>query len=149
GGRLPAEALRHLAASPHLAGLKELDLYDLALPKALLQALRRAPWRLEILNLGCEDAGPADVGPLLASPVVECLQELQLRDRRVGINAAQGIAENPLLRHLRLLGLEGCEIDDQALALLAEAAHLSNLADLDLSRNRIGSAGVRALVAAP
>src|SRR5262249_30246731 len=55
--RLPAEALRRLAASPYLAGLKGLDLYELPLPKALLREIQQAPWRLERLYLGGEYAG--------------------------------------------------------------------------------------------
>jgi uncharacterized protein (TIGR02996 family) len=147
--RFSADALRQLIASPHTGGVKELDLYDVGLSKEFFRVLRRAPWRLEELWMGCEYGGTFDPAPLLASAAVERLRVLNLEYRRTGPQTALAIAGNARSGSLETLHLNECELDGPSIRALAGAEHLSRLSSLNLAGNAVGPEEAEALAFSP
>lgn len=77
------------------------------------------------------------------------LQTLDLRENRIGTEAAKLLAESPWLESLKTLNLSFSELGDSGVFALAKSQTLRNLQILILSKNSIGDAGVKELAAMP
>jgi uncharacterized protein (TIGR02996 family) len=72
----------------------------------------------------------------------------RLRLSPVTAGDLRALLASPFAGRLLFLGLDRTGLDDDAVALLADAAGLARLVDLDLSHNRISDAGADVLLAA-
>jgi uncharacterized protein (TIGR02996 family) len=106
-GGLGVEVLGGLAASPHLTGLRRLDLGWNDFRDAGLQALLRAGWlsNLRELRLYCSGVGTAGLQALAGCPAVARLRLLELDHHAVTHAGAAALADSPhlgRLLHLRV-----------------------------------------------
>jgi uncharacterized protein (TIGR02996 family) len=153
-GRIGDEGVRTLVASPHLAGLKRLDLADCGIEadgvRAVAESLHLAG--LESLDLSGAPLGDpsqaGDEGALLlaASPHLSNLRELSLKAHTLGGEGAAALVSSPRLSNLvrldisynRFIGPEGG-------ARLVASVNLPHLQALNLGWANIGSRNVEAL----
>jgi uncharacterized protein (TIGR02996 family) len=143
-------ALRALAASPHLAKVRSLELHYFRLDAQRLAVLVASPHLggLRALQLdGCR-IGPDGARLLAGSPNLAGLTALRLRHGDVGPAGAAAFAGSPHLARLEALDLTLNGIADEGLTALAGSPHLANLTDLRVQSNHIGRDGVEALAAA-
>jgi uncharacterized protein (TIGR02996 family) len=92
--------------------------------------------------------GADSAARFFASPNVTGLRQIEFRSVKPGAVGMQALAKNPALSRLRKLNLAHNKLVDKAVAVFAEAKHLTNLTHLDLSDNNIGDKGAEALAAA-
>jgi hypothetical protein len=137
---LDVEAVRTLAAAGVLRHLRSLSLAGTALGDAGVRAIGDVP-DLERLDLGACALGDAAIASL--ARIDAPLQHLALPDDDIEDAGAATLAAWPALGACRTLLLAGNRIGDEGAAALAHA--LPHLGHLDLSRNRVSSAGQAAL----
>jgi uncharacterized protein (TIGR02996 family) len=166
--------LRALLASPHLTGLRVLDLGRCALHDACASAFARAEQLrcLEELELGNNQFGtvlaeaianaehlsglrylglagnrlaPPGVEALIASPHLQNLKSLDLSHTRILTRGVQELTEANFLARLEVLRLGRLGLGVSAAKMLAGCSHLSGLVELDLARNKLADSGVAAL----
>jgi hypothetical protein len=145
GGRqLGVEFMRLLARSPHLAGLRGLDLLACTFDPGAAEALAGAPWLGGLTSLSLYGVGTAAARLLMALPALAGLTELDLGGNGLGYEGARTLARSPRRRGLRKLRLAYNGITGQGALQLADSPHLEQLDLLDLTGNFIGpqSAGV-------
>lgn len=139
-----------LAGSPHLHCLRQLDLHFNELRQAGVAALARAPLLepVQELDLGFNEITDDGALMLAGAPGVPLtrlvLSHSELTD--AGVRAL--CLSSRLISQLRHLELQFNAIDNEGARILATAG-LTHLRRLDLSKNRIGAGGTRALAAAP
>jgi uncharacterized protein (TIGR02996 family) len=121
GNDVGREGLRALMRSPHATKLKELVIRGNGLFGNAMQELggARQEMQLDVLDLGHN----------------------LLRDAGVG-----DLASAPCLRELKVLRLDRCELRLSSARRLARAPFLDSLRQLDVSQNRFGPEGLRALL---
>ncbi len=85
----------------------------------------------------------------LALGVVANLQRLQIWTDLRAVDALERLVHDPAARGLRRLALSGCELDDDAAAVLAGATALGDLRWLDVTANRLTPRALDALVSSP
>ena len=150
-GRDPVGASRRLATlarSPHLAGLKELDIQGSLDPDGIAAAGRQPTWTgLRKLSLGLS-FGYNRLDPLAEPDGVPQLDDLRLND--VWINAAEVdvLVRSPLLKRLRHFALAGAANYRPVLALLTSALDITRIETFSLALPRVelpGSDGTDAL----
>jgi hypothetical protein len=86
-------------------------------------------------------------------PLPARLGSLDLSANRLGrqgvVNLLDAFGNWPLLEKLTLSGGQLANIGDAGIVALADHPAIAQLKELDLSSNRVGSAGLRALIASP
>jgi uncharacterized protein (TIGR02996 family) len=149
-----------MLASPHLSGLEELELRQMAGGPSLVPSilrlerlkslylylaemnddvsrrLARSPvaGRLEGLCLGA-DFTSAAAQVVATSDAFVNLRTLDFNNSHIRDDGAVALARSPHLANLRELLLHSCEIGDRGLVALGQSAHLSSLRTLQLSQN--------------
>lgn len=126
-----ARVLRELAASPHAAGLRVLDLsrdVDLVPPDPL---------------------GPDGVRGLIDGPPLPGLEALDLSHQGLSFLGGDDLAAWPGLASVRELRLAGNQLGYETAERLAASPHVRNLRWLDLTDNPIAEQGVTALLRSP
>jgi uncharacterized protein (TIGR02996 family) len=143
------DACRGLASSPHLAGLRTLQVSWCN--RALVLAVAESPslTRLKRFQMVDGKVTPADVAALAASPVSAGLRELGLSFNPLGTEGAVAIASSPHLTELRWLSLWSCDLGDEEARALAGSANLRGVWYLGLDWNSLGPEGVLALARSP
>jgi uncharacterized protein (TIGR02996 family) len=138
-----------VAASPRLTNLANLSLGCCGLHDAAAEALAAAPHlRPRILGLFDNAIGPAGARALASSSFLEGAVELALQQNVLGDDGAKALAASRHLGALRSLSVSYNEIGDEGARALA-LSPLLGLTDLYLVGNRIGDAGAAALAASP
>ena len=140
-----------LLRSPHLGGLRCLDLVDCSeLDGEMFAALLGSELmeRLTALNLGACHLVDQHAIELAGHPNARHLTWLGLNSNSIGSRGARALAESPHLRNLRHLDLSGNRIDDDGALALARTPHLGSPVVLDLAENPIGREGTAALLRA-
>jgi uncharacterized protein (TIGR02996 family) len=137
--------LQALGSSPHLAGLRELNLWNNQLRPEGVQALAGPVLeQLEVLKLGGNWFG--DEGAIaLARLAVPHLVRLDLSGNQIRVAGVEALAQAPLLANVRHLDLRGNITLSDGLTALAGSRFTSRLNTLLLHFNGIGDAGVQAL----
>src|SRR5262249_38929989 len=120
--RATGPTLAAVLASPHLAGLTDLDLFGVWL---------------------------RNTGALADARQLTRLARLELSDARGGDHRLAGLLRSPGVGGLAYLGLEGNALREAGVRALAASHRLAGLATLDLSTNRVGAAGLLALASSP
>jgi uncharacterized protein (TIGR02996 family) len=140
-----------LARSPQLAGLRCLRLDATGCAPNGAAALARSPHlaNLTVLSLSAADMRPAGVAALAASPHFGQLRRLELSYNLIGPEGAVSLARSESLAELRYLGLRQCGIRDAGALALAASPNFPNLTTLNLINNEIGPEGVEALARSP
>jgi len=147
--RLSLGEVRALVAAPFAAGLRALRLF---LPWPAGEAMRvlaasealAGLRRLELASDGLDDEASGHV--LAAAPHLRALETLRLTDARLGDDAGVALAGSPVLAAVRVLDLAGNALSDATALALAESPFVGRVEDLDLGDNRLSDAGVRVLV---
>jgi uncharacterized protein (TIGR02996 family) len=151
-GRIPPAVARCLCRSPHLAGLRELDLYgalptwpwELAQPEA-------APSLRSLRMRNTEARTPIAAGHLEAlanSPRMAGLRDLELANYDLDEEAVTAFAAGGALTSLRSLRLSECRLTPPAVARLLASPVARNLTCLSLASNRLGPEGAQVIAAA-
>jgi uncharacterized protein (TIGR02996 family) len=120
-----------LANCPHLAGLKVLRLHG--------------GWKWWKTGEGPNGVASEAVRTLAASPHLDALRELELRDFPLDAAAAQTLADAPHLSRLHCLTLWSCGLREDGLAALGSATFAGSLTELNLSCNFVRDAGLAVL----
>jgi uncharacterized protein (TIGR02996 family) len=169
-------ALVPLTESPHLSGLRSLQLRDNhlsanpvpALPPASqahltaldlggnylrpagTEALARSGWLRNLISLDLSNnaLGIEGVRVLVSQPMLR-LTSLQLVGNGIGTEGAEILADSPSLPQLMSLDLSSNGIDAKGAKAMAGSPHLARVAFLNLGNNRLGDAGARALLDSP
>ena len=111
-----------LAASPHLARLEQMPLYQTRVGTAGVRALLSAPFLANFTRLDLGDNWLSDgtVEVLASSPAVRGLKALQLCRNRIGPEGARALASSPHLAGLTFLDLSDNLIGEKGRRLLKE-----------------------------
>ncbi len=145
--RLGREGIQHLASSA-MTNLTHLDISSNGMPLDACRAL--VPWlarqRLVSLNLGHSYPGANLLRLLADCPGLECLVELDLG--AAGIDEAEGarvLASAPWLGGVVKLNLSGARIGPDGLRDLLDSGRLGQVTELDLGLCRLGDRGAQLL----
>lgn len=148
---LELDGVTKVLASPHLAGLRRLEVVTLFKDRKNIAAIAGAPQRdrLTHLYLCGNSLGKTDLRSLAAVDLPS-LAVLDLGGN-MGMEAqgATSLAGARFLAHLEELGLVNCRLGDAGLQSLVSSPHFRCPALLDVGTNKIGPAGLAALLAAP
>jgi uncharacterized protein (TIGR02996 family) len=144
---ITAEGLQALSGSALFATLAELELERAALSPALvvdaLGAATKANLRKLVIS-ECLLPAP-DAAHLVALPLVEGLECLDLGDNPLRSEGVRAVAESERLGRLEVLNLRGTIPGVPGVQALAESQSLHCLRWLDLTSNRLGPVAVRLL----
>jgi uncharacterized protein (TIGR02996 family) len=145
------EGIQPLAASPHLAGLKHLEIRYHYFGDAGAAALAASRHLTELVTLNLDSCriGPEGAEALAASRRLRSLTGLSLFCNKIGPRGATALAASRLLGRLTSLDLTACEVGDGGARALAASAGLKRLGVLVLRDNGIGPEGARALAGSP
>src|SRR5262245_35635466 len=116
------DRIAHLAASPQLGRISDLD-------------LRRI------------DIGDEGLAVLLQSPYLCGLKSLRLNTRSVSVNGMRVLAASPLLARLEFLALQRLTLGATGLEVLTSSPALQRLTGLEIIASRLGTAGLQFLAA--
>jgi uncharacterized protein (TIGR02996 family) len=171
------ESLEILLSSPHLIGLRSLEIPGNDLGDAAMMVL--AQWSggkgLISLNLAGNQIGATGVQLLANSAHLKNLHTLNLSENPIGLAGAQALSSSSLPAGLTHLDLGRCQLGTRGLqalcsgklaeltnlvlrsnhiginggSILVRASWLSKVRHLDLSRNQLTEKGVIALAASP
>lgn len=141
---LGASGVSALSESHNFVGLKALKLSSCGIDQAAIEALAHAPFyrQLEELHLGSNALEGDVIAPLVAGGDDLSLSHLQLGSNPLGVAGARVLARAKV-PSLRELDLYDCGLESDGAAALARYA--GPLDRLQLSMNRLGDDGVRAL----
>jgi uncharacterized protein (TIGR02996 family) len=133
-GRMDVAAILAPLASPNLANLTQLVLFNNGLGDAGTRTLALAPLlaRLTALTLCCNEIGSAGLAALASSPHLARLTHLDLDGNNIGSEGVQALACSSCLGRLRSLNLAFNPIADAAALALASSRKLSSLRELVL-----------------
>jgi uncharacterized protein (TIGR02996 family) len=152
GEKHEAAALGELFTSGVLSGVEELSFCDWKeKASAGLAAALRGCRRLPTLRRLrlTSRFGDAEAAVLAGSPVLEGVRELNLASCEIPSAGARALLGSPSLAAVESLGLSTNRIGDDGARALAESPHLTRLRALDVGCCMIQDAGVRALAASP
>jgi uncharacterized protein (TIGR02996 family) len=146
------DRLVDLVQSPLLRQVRELDLTNNNLGNRIPILLARSSHltQLEALDLGFTDLGDKGLQVLASSPVFASLRSLQINDNgHLGLPGMRAIADSPHLTSLKELDVSNNSLSAVALQPILDGPPANRLFRLILTENRLGDAGVAALVASP
>jgi hypothetical protein len=143
---LRGAAIQALYDTPMLRKLRDLSLSDTGLTAAEVRSLvqKADVPHLQFLNLS-RNIGATGVAALLAGPLVRRLKSLNLEHCNLGDRGAEIIASSALPATLRCLDLSDNEITDRGAAILARSRNLADVARLSLDDNPLTDAGIQLL----
>ena len=144
--------LQALLASPHLAGVRRLDLSMQRLRDADAALIAECPnlTSLVHLDLSGNSVFVAGMRALAKSDRLPALTSLTINaNRQVGMTAAEALVDSPLAGQLRHLSLANHEVWNEPVKLIAASPRFRGLRTLDLSDNGITNAGAVALAESP
>jgi uncharacterized protein (TIGR02996 family) len=150
-GRIGAPGLKLLAESPHLAGLRVLDVSGNDVSDAGVRAVVRSRFltRLHTFRVHGNRIGDAGVAELAGSALLGRIlsrnPRLDLRQNSISPHGVEVLASSPQLRKAVGLDLSGNDLYDAGAFALARSENLNGLRRLALRRNLIGDAGAAAL----
>lgn len=147
-----AAVVPKLAASPLLAGVRELDLCSGELGNGGVAALARSPHlrHLDALDLGFNGIDDAGVEALARSSGLPALTALALNDNdRIGSDGVRALAESPFFAGLTALDVSGNDVNEHGIRALVTSTALAHLRAFRASGNPFGDAGLAALVGSP
>ncbi len=152
--RLEDDAALHLAASPFLTNLVEIDLAENDLSESGARALAASPHLagLRRLELRHNPIGPGGAEALAGSERLASLERLGLGDTSLGLPRLHALPRISDLLRIPILDLAGNRLGPASLkTILTRPSHLAGetgparLRELDLSHNEIGETGARVL----
>lgn len=152
---LSGAGMAALAASPHLAALRELDVSANLIGDTGLTALARsrALVRLHALRLRANGIGEAGCAALAVSDLLGRMlrrhRRLDLRHNAIGPAGVAALAASPHLAAAEELDFEKNGLDNAAVVALVESRFTGHLKALHLRDNQIGDAGAIALARSP
>lgn len=143
---ISAGGVRRLADSPHLSGLRALDVSANDVGDAGITALANGRLhRLHTLKVRANHIGDAGCEALANSPLLARLlahdPRLDLRQNSIGSAGVKALAASPYLAGVRVLDLSHNYIGDDGLAALADSPHAPKLHTLLLHQNRLTDQG--------
>jgi uncharacterized protein (TIGR02996 family) len=150
-GRIGAAGVAALADSPHLAGLRALDVSGNDVTDAGIRAVTGSRFltRLHTFRVHNNRIGDAGVAELASSALLARVlarrPRLDLRSNGIGPAGARALAAAPALGRLVSLDLSGNDLHDAGAVALATSAVLTGLRRLALRQTRIGDLGAAAL----
>jgi uncharacterized protein (TIGR02996 family) len=130
-----AGEVERLAASPHLGGVRWLEMGGNSLGDRGAAALAAGRMSLEWLELGSCGIGPAGAAALAASPAVAGLRHLSLRNNQLGPEGVLALARSSHLGALHTLHLEYTRAGEEGVRALARSPNLPSLRRLYLTGN--------------
>jgi uncharacterized protein (TIGR02996 family) len=151
------DAIKALARSPHLSGLRVLDLHQSSFTIGSTRGdvivgtvgeLANVT-ALESLALGGSEIGPEGVRNLAGSPHVAKLRALDLYHNPIGAGGTRHLAESPNLANLLALDVALTEIGDAGVEALASSPHLADLTHLNLRNHGLSLASAQAVARSP
>ncbi len=142
---------RAISRSPHLSGLRQLHLSRNRLTDSAAEHLASSPYlnNLEELDLSENDLTETGARAIASSSNLSGLRRLELRHNPLGPGGAEAIAISERLESLERLGLGNTEIGVPRLHVLPAISGLLRIASLDLTGNRLGPNGLRAILNGP
>jgi len=143
----PLEVTRRIAASPHVRNLTALEFFDLALDDDWLAVVAGSPHLANLARLFPVDCGPfgvAGVRALAESPHLTRLTGLYLHLDGTAVEACGVLAEAASLATLRELDLAGY-LGPDGLGDLSRSPHLLGLRELGLHGTGLGDSGMQVL----
>jgi uncharacterized protein (TIGR02996 family) len=151
GARFTARTVGPVMASPYLARLDSLSVYNADVGPVGAAAVAASPHlgRLANLSFGCCRLCSTGAAVLAASPVLRGLRILGLFDDRVDADGARALAESPILDGVVDLAVQTNRFGDEGAAALAASPHLGALQSLSIGYNGLGDEGTRALALSP
>jgi uncharacterized protein (TIGR02996 family) len=147
---LEAQGMAQLAASPHLSGVRSLDLSWNPLGDDGAAALAGAGWLPRVQGLCLEGSRVTAQGlrTLLDSAQLGPVTALNLSHNPVEDVGAAAVAGHPALAGLRSLSLAGCGLGPEGAEVLVRSRTLAKVSELDLSVNDLGPAVAEHLASA-
>jgi hypothetical protein len=141
------DALATLARSPHLGGLRSLELRSAVIDHRGLARLLASPSLRDLRHLAVDDCPVGNRGAraIAAWPDATNLETLQLTNAELSDAGAKALAASPSLARLRALSLRGNTIGARGAVALSAADTLGALEVLCLDHNDLGDRGARAL----
>lgn len=146
-GQISASGMKRLAESPHLGGLRVLDISANDVGDAGVAALAHSTHlgRLHTLRLRNNHIGDAGCEALAGSPLLARMiahdPRLDLRQNSINSAGLKALAACPLLAGVRALDLSHNYIGDDGLLALADSPHTAKLSALLLRQNPITDLG--------
>jgi uncharacterized protein (TIGR02996 family) len=139
GADLTAGSARRLAASPHLASLRALNLGGNAIGDEGARALAESPHLrgLERLELARCGIGPEGARALAASASLSRLRTLRLDSNALGADGVRALAASPHWGELRVLSLSNAQAGAEGLRALARSSGLPELRRLLVTANGV------------
>ncbi len=150
-GQISGKGIESLATSPHLAGLRVLDVSGNDVNDAGVQAIVESRFltKLHTLRLHGNQIGDAGAvrlaGAALLTRMLKRNPKLDLRSNAIGPTGALALAESQLLETAAGLDLSGNYLGDEGVEALAASPHLRGLRKLMLRQNHIGDLGALVL----
>lgn len=154
-GHVTGDGVRLLAGSPHLAGLRVLDVSGNDVGDAGVRAVVGSRWltRLHTLRVFANHIGDAGVAALVGSDLFPRLlardPAVDLRQNAIGLAGATALATAAAAHGVTALDLSGNYLGDDGLGVLADSADLPKLRKLSVRQNMIGDRGAVALARSP
>ena len=155
--RLRKEQFAAFANSPHLAGLRTLNLYhsssrgeQMGDEEAALLAASPYLGNLRSLNVIQQAIHTEGFRAIAHSPHLKSLQQLHLYGNEHDDETARMLVNSPLAARLREWDLAGSHrgVTDETGRILAQAPSLAHITSLDLNNTTIGDEGIRQIAGA-
>ncbi len=150
-----ADGIASLAESPHLAGLRTLDVSGIDLHEVGVQAIASSRFLTRLHTFRIRSCGLADHGVAelarssLFGRMTARSSSLDLRENLIGDEGIAALAGSPHLARLSSLDLSKNLIADRGLWLLANSPNLPKLRRLAIRSNYLKDDGAAALAASP
>jgi uncharacterized protein (TIGR02996 family) len=140
--------LKAAAAVPHLRHVRTLSICETGIRGRHVTTILSSPHLtgLRSLDLTCNGHGDS-LAEAVAASASESLTSLDLRENDLGNGGATALANSPRLANLTTLLLSSNRIREQGGQALAASAYLANLQHLDLRGEDVGEAARAALLA--
>jgi uncharacterized protein (TIGR02996 family) len=151
GAHVDARGAQALAQARHLTALCELDLTWCRIGATGMAALAGAAHLAGLTRLVLEATrlGPDGAAALAGSRYLRQLRDLDLAWSRIQITGIRELAASPVLATVERLRVGRLKLGIRAAQSLGRSKHLGSLRELDLNSNRLGDDGVVALTGGP
>jgi uncharacterized protein (TIGR02996 family) len=146
------DRLGEIAQSPLLRRIRELDLCGNYLGNGGPNILGRSPYldHLEVLDLSFNELTNRGCESLAQIRSLRNLKRLHLNDNSgIDTPGIRHLSDSPFLANVRVLDLSGNDLNESSICTLFNGSSLKKLEQLQVSGNRIGDGGVRALTNSP
>jgi uncharacterized protein (TIGR02996 family) len=147
GGYAPDELLSVLTTSPHLGGLRALNLRGRLVRPTTVTGFFKAAAGIE--EVEADSSNVSDLRDLWRRGAPARLKRLSLVRCQLRDHSVEQLAAAPALRNLETLRLDGNEFYDRGALALAESDHLGGLEELSLAGAPVGDLGAMFLARSP